>query len=42
MVTAETSIVRDKRHHASVRKHVVASATRVPRKVLAAGAVSTF
>ena len=35
MVAAETSIVRDGRHHASARQHVVAFATRVPRKVLA-------
>ena len=32
MVAAETSIVRDGRHHASARQHVVAFATRVPRK----------
>jgi hypothetical protein len=35
LVAAETSIVRDGRHHASARQHVVAFATRVPRKVLA-------
>ena len=35
MVAAETSIVRDGRHHASARQHVVAFATPVPRKVLA-------
>ena len=37
LVAAETSIARDGRHHASARQHVVAFATRVPRKGPARG-----